>query len=494
MTDDLGAATAHELRVGDDVELEIGRVGHGGICVARLDGRVVFVRYALPGERAVVRITEVRAGSFCRGEAMTIIRPDARRVRPPCAHFGPGGCGGCDFQHADPALQRELKAAVVAEQLRRLAGIERTVEVEPLPGGGFGWRSRVRWAVEPAAGLPGGGGSADDAVIGPRRYRSHAVVPISADEPCLIAAPGLSEAAAALRPPSGASEVVVLARGAAPPAVAWLPGEPPRSRTTGAGPAAAAQPRNRSRRGPAHLGAAGAGAVVEHSMERAFLVAPTGFWQPHRRAADALCGAVGGALDGGALDGGALDGGTAWDLYGGVGLFAVLLAERVGRGGRVITVERDREASALAARNVRDLPQVHVLRARVDEVLMAAASPAPGAARPAAAPGLDGPVAAVVLDPPRSGAGAAVCRAIAAREPAVIVYVACDPAALARDTAALGRSGYRLDTLRAFDAFPQTHHVECVARFLRGVPDSGGRHSSPAARRTALNPDAPTAR
>ena len=72
-----------------------------------------------------------------------------------------------------------------------------------------------------------------------------------------------------------------------------------------------------------------------------------------------------------------------------------------------------------------------------------------------------------MLDPPRTGAGPALCAAIADRDPAVIVYVACDPAALARDTAALAAAGYRLDALRAFDAFPQTHHVECVARYLR---------------------------
>ncbi len=138
----------------------------------------------------MVRITEARRGSFCRGEAVEVVRADPRRVAAPCVHFRPGGCGGCDFQHADPALQRELKAAVVAEQLRRLAGVEFPVTVEELPGGGFGWRTRVRWALDP------------EGRIGPRAVRSHRVQPINPVEPCLIAAPGLTELAGSLEVPA----------------------------------------------------------------------------------------------------------------------------------------------------------------------------------------------------------------------------------------------------------------------------------------------------
>jgi tRNA/tmRNA/rRNA uracil-C5-methylase (TrmA/RlmC/RlmD family) len=397
----------------------------------------------------VVRITEVKAGSYCRGEAVTILRADPRRVVAPCAHFGPGGCGGCDFQHAAPDLQRELKAAVVAEQLRRLAGLDVPVTVEELAGGGFGWRSRVRWAVDRGDGVAGRGG---DVVVGPRRYRSHAVVPVSSEAPCLIAGPGLTEASAGLRPPRGADEVVLARTDGDPPMVTWLR-------------------RGRQLR-------ESTGGLTEHAGDRDFAVGATGFWQAHAHAADTLCKAVADALQD--LD---LVGAPAWDLYGGVGLFAAVLADLVGASGRVVTVEHDREASTLAAVNLREQPQALALQARVDAALKAApdcsprtplAGPATASRRASLAPpsptahqhGLGGPVDAVVLDPPRSGAGPAVCRALADRGPAVIVYVACDPAALARDTAALMAAGYRLDTLRAFDAFPQTHHVECVARFL----------------------------
>ncbi len=142
-------------------------------------------------------------------------------------------------------------------------------------------------------------------------------------------------------------------------------------------------------------------------------------------------------------------GGAGWDLYGGVGLFAAVLADILGPNVPVVCVEGDLAASGLAARNLADLPAVTAIAGVVADVLDDLPDPA-----------------VVVLDPPRSGAGPDLCRRIAERAPGVICYVACDPAALGRDTAALQAAGYRLDRLEAFDCFPQTHHVECVARFV----------------------------
>ncbi len=422
---------------GELVTLDIGPVAHGGHCIARWDNRVVFVRHALPGERAVVRITDTSHAGYFRGDAIDILTADPRRVTPPCTHFGPGGCGGCDFQHADRDLQLELKAAVVTEQLSRLAGIERTVTVQPLPGSGFRWRTRVRWALD------------DAGHIGPRAARSHQVVAVSGSEPCEIAADGLSELVALIDVPAGirgksAGRRTVRGSGRA---------------GTGGGSAARRQSAAGRRPFPevmlvrtpdgeriAVWDSATAPTVTETVAGRHFSVAATGFWQVHPAAASALSAAVDEALDG--ID---LLGGTGWDLYGGVGLFAVPLAARVGPAGRVLTVENDPLATELAATNLKDLPQAIAVTATVEQLLL---SEPPGQ--------LD----AVVLDPPRSGAGRAECMALAGRRPRVIVYVACDPAALARDTAVLAEHGYRLDTLRAFDCFPQTHHVECVARFL----------------------------
>lgn len=434
-----GAITADELAPGIEIEVDIGSVAHGGHCVARFDGRVIFVRLALPGERAVVRITEAKRGSFCRGEVIEVLRADPRRIDAPCSHFHPGGCGGCDFQHAELDLQREFKGAVIAEQLLRLAGIDRQVRVEPLPGGGFGWRSRVRWALDPQG------------RIGPRGVRSHRVEGVNPTQPCLIAVPELTVLAGAVDVPSGVRGPVrrktrgaghrpAGGRGAnraeaALPEVALCRADDGSTTATWIGlPSTGTSSRESS------------AVITEKAVGRSFAVAADGFWQPHVHAAQVLAAAVGEALERTQLLGR-----SGWDLYGGVGLFAEVLCRLVGPDGSVISVESDQRAAELAAVNLVEHPQASVLVGKVEHVLQ----------------DLDDSVDAVVLDPPRTGAGPALCAALAARGPAVIVYVACDPAALGRDAAALAEAGYRLTTLRAFDAFPQTHHVECVARFLR---------------------------
>lgn len=424
---------ADDLAPGVEVEVDIGAVAHGGHCVARFDGRVIFVRLALPGERAVVRITEARRGSFCRGEVMRVLVADPRRVEAPCSHFGPGGCGGCDFQHAAIDLQRELKAAVVAEQFRRLAGIAVQVPVEPLPGDGFGWRSRVRWALDPRG------------RIGPRGVRSHRVVAINQRQPCLIARPAVNAAVDTVDvppwvrthpPPDSGRRLRRNSRRAPDPLPEVVLAQATEGRVTACWP---------SRSAPESP------VITEHAVGRDFAVAADGFWQPHLAAANMLAQVVREALDGVGLAGR-----TAWDLYAGVGLFAEVLAGVVGDTGSVVCVESDERAAALAVDNLAGHPGTSVRTGNVQDVL----------------PDLEPAVAAVVLDPPRSGAGPRVCALLAQRRPDVIVYVACDPAALARDTAALLAGGYRLAGLRAFDTFPQTHHVECVARF---VPDGEAR-------------------
>lgn len=418
-----------DLQPGDVVEVEVGAVAHGGHCVARYRGRVVFVRLALPGEVVLARITQVRKGSFCRGEAVSVLRADPERVEAPCVHFHPGGCGGCDFQHASGSRQRSMKAAVVREQLHHLAGLDVPVQVEELPGSGFGWRTRVRWALDPAG------------RIGPRAVRSHRVEGVNPTEPCLIAAPGLTELAATVDVPAGVRRPASAPARRSSRQLRGRSGRPelPEVVLTAAGDG------SRLALWPDQVGRPPTPPVTEHAVGRDFTVAADGFWQVHPAAADTLAGAVREALAG--VD---LDGGSAWDLYGGVGLFSEVLGAAVGPAGAVITVEGDRTASGLAEANLAGRPQVSVVLGAVETCI----------------DDLPDAVDAVVLDPPRAGAGPALCGKIAARRPAVIVYVACDPAALGRDTAALLAAGYRLDTLRAFDCFPQTHHIECVARFV----------------------------
>lgn len=187
-------------------------------------------------------------------------------------------------------------------------------------------------------------------------------------------------------------------------------------------------------------------AVREGALGRVFRVGAGGFWQVHPAAANTLSAAVVEAL-------GPRPGESVLDLYAGVGLFAAALAERVGAGGRLTLVESDGQAARDAAYNLRETAaQVSVEAGLVDRVL-ARLAPLH--------------VDLIVLDPPRSGAGAKVVGQVTRCRPRAIAYVACDPAALARDVATFAELGYRLDGVRAFDLFPMTHHVECVALFLR---------------------------
>jgi len=419
--------TAPDPEVGREVELEIGPVAHGGHCVARLDGRVVFVRHTLPGERVRARVTET-GSRFWRADAVEVLEASPDRVPSAWPEAGPGGVGGGELAHVALPAQRRWKAAVLAEQLQRLAKLEREVEVEAAPGdderGGLGYRTRVDLVADA------------EGRAGMRRFRSHDVVPLDG-------MPLATEAVAALADtedvwtrrwrPGARLELVAPADGAD---ALLLVDEVPWRRGRG-------DTRPNARRSVTETVRAG-------GAEHRYRVAADGFWQVHRAAPDLLAGAV---LDAVQATPGDLDGATVLDLYSGAGLFTVPLAAAVGGSGRVVAVEGDARAVKDARRNAHDLPQVELHLGAVDRVL------ADGDAS-----GSDvGAADVVVLDPPRAGAGRAVVDAIAARGPRRVVYVACDPAALARDVAYLAGHGYELTGLRAFDLFPMTHHVEAVA-------------------------------
>lgn len=386
------------------VEVEVGPVAHGGHCVARHDGRVIFVRHALPGERVLVRITDESHKRFWRGDVVEVLQASPDRVDPPCPVAGPGGCGGCDFQHVSAQGQRRLKAEVVREQLDHLAGIawEPLVEaVEPLTG----WRTRTRFAVDRPGDDEGG---SQVPVVGMRAHRSHDLVSLP-EQGCLIAAPGtpspqqLEEVAA-----QGSSDeirVVVPARGK------------PVTITT------------REQ---------GAELVQELCGGHGYRVRADGFWQVHPRAAEILVGAAMEMLQ-------PVAGESALDLYCGVGLFAGALADQ---GLDVMGVEQVDRAVRLARRNV---PKARFISAPLAKALRK----------------LPPAVDVIVLDPPRTGAGAQVVGHLAGLGARAIAYVACDPAALARDLRTFGEHGYRTEAIRAFDLFPMTHHVECVALLVK---------------------------
>lgn len=427
------------------LELTVGPPAHGGHCVARVDGRVVFVRHALPGEVVRARVTEDR-GSYRRADAVEVLRASPDRVVPPCPHAGPGRCGGCDWQHASGPAQRALKAAVVREQFARLARTDVSgllAGVEALDGEGLsgseaagtggllGWRTRTTYAVGP------------DGRPGLHRHRSIEVEPIAS---CPLGAPGVGDTAALAREWPGLTGVEVV-RGEGPE-VSLLGHRP--------GPGQ----RARGRRPPDRVELLDGPPRVRHRVRgREFEVSAGGFWQVHPAAAETFTVALLDALA-------PRPGERALDLYAGAGLLTAALADAVGPTGTVLGVESSATAVADAERNLAGagtpanppggatgggLPWASVRRGRVDAALLADLGFRPDL---------------VALDPPRSGAGEAVMRALLALGPRAIGYVACDPAALARDVAVALRAGWELASLRAFDAFPMTHHVECVARLV----------------------------
>ncbi len=402
--------------LGAVLELDIGPAAQGGACVARHEGRVVFVRHCLPGERVRALVTEDRGGSFCRADAVDVLTPSPDRVPQPCPYAGPGLCGGCDWQHATGPAQRELKAAVIREQFQRIAGLDvRNVfgGVEELPGGLLGWRTRIVYAVDGAG------------RTGLHRHHSREIEHV---DRCLLGVDGVGDTTALAGNWRGYTGVEA-ARG-----------EDPEITLLGHRPGGGRQARGR--RPPDRVAVvAGPTTLRHHVLGREFTVAADGFWQVHPAAADAFAAALLDAVR-------PAPGERVLDLYAGAGALTATLADAVGPAGSVIGIESSPVAVADAAAALADQPWAEVRRGRVEPALMA---------EPALAADV------VVLDPPRAGAGRATMSAILALRPRAVGYVSCDPGTLARDVAVAAEAGWRLTALRAFDAFPMTQHVECVA-------------------------------
>ncbi len=424
--------------VGEEYEVEVGPVAHGGHCIARTsDGRVLFVRHTLPGEKIVARVTEGDEDSrYLRADAITVLDASKDRVEAPCPYAGPGKCGGCDWQHAKPGAQRRLKGEVVAEQLKRLAGLtpeeagwDGTVmpaEGDKLPAGQVPqWRTRVQFAID------------EDGTVGLRKHRSHEIEPI---DHCMIAAPGVSELGIEKQDwPQMETVEAIAASGSGDRQVVLTP------RPGGRLPLVELDKpvsvlRVEEKDGGVHR-VHGRPFVRERADGRTYRVGMGGFWQVHPQAADTLIKAVMQGLM-------PRKGEMALDLYCGVGIFAGALAERLGETGAVLGIETTKRAVEDARHNLADFPRVRIEQGKVEQIL-----PKTGITE----------CDLVVLDPPRAGAGKQTVRHIAGLSARRIAYVACDPAALARDLGYFKENGYKVRTLRVFDLFPMTHHVECVA-------------------------------
>lgn len=413
------------------LDLDVTAIAHGGVFIARHEGRVVFVSDAIPGERVRARLTapsDASPGSgsdarrFWRAETVEVL--DASPHRRP--HVWPEADvarapeqrpGGADLGHIEIGHQRVLKRRVLQEALDRFAGGGVDAPEVEATGTDENWRTRVTLHIDA------------EGRIGPYAARSHRVVPVAEH---VLARPAIDAAARGLSAlPEGRMELIEPADGEVRRVL-----RPESERHAHA---------RRGRRGPRRPAPE---TIVEQAAGRSFGLDADGFWQIHPAAAGLLDGAVAELLAG------AVDPSAAHlDLYGGVGLFSATLARLGAR--RVTTVESAPRATRHAAENLRDLG-ARAVTARVDRFLTSGDDDLRGAAG-----------GAIVLDPPRSGAGRAVVEDVAALDPAAIAYVACDPVALARDLATFRGLGFEPRRMRAFDLFPHSHHLETVALLTR---------------------------
>ncbi len=440
-----------------DLIVDVGPVAHGGHCVARHEGRVVFVRHGIPGERVKVRLTESGADAkFWRGDVVEVLDASPDRV----AHFWDLAdsarswshrhppVGGAELGHIALTRQRSLKAEVLAEQLHRLAGVELPLAGTDTAAGslveavgeegttapaGLGWRTRAGFAVTPAGKL-GMHAHRSDTVL-PVREMPLAVDAINNLRLCDIDLQGIERVEVAA-PANGSRPLVLLVPAAGTRAkrlsavLAQLPDD---VSVASFDPVKGEVLRLRGRT-----------YVQETASGHDYRVTGDGFWQIHREAPAALVGAVTGFLhNGGFLEPGAV----VADLYAGVGLFTAPLADAVGATGSVLSVEGAPGTSRDARKNLHDAPQVEIVQGRVERVLREKAR------------NFD----AILLDPPRAGAGKAVVNQLIGAGPRAVAYVSCDPASFARDVGYFQQSGWELAGLRAFDLYPHTHHMETVA-------------------------------
>ncbi|MFN8022916.1 MAG: TRAM domain-containing protein [Acidimicrobiales bacterium] len=392
------------------LHLRIEQVVAGGDGLARDDGgRVVFVPGVLPGERVAVRLVTAKR-DFARGDVVEVLERSPWRVDPPCRALA-RGCGGCDWQHLDPAHQLEQKVAVATEALRRTARLADPVVEAGGSVGAWSYRTSMRVAVD-RHGVPS-----------LRRPRSNEPVTL---EHCAVAHPALDEL---LRDGRfvGADEVSLRVSVATGERTAWW---------------TRAHPGDEVRVSLPSDVRTGADAVVHEVVAgRRLRVSGASFFQSGPAAAELLVRTVRELVGPVPVDAHLVD------AYGGVGLFATTLGV-----SHVTLVEGSHAACADA--------EVNLPAASVDGrvVCSSVESWRPDPARPAHV---------VVADPSRQGLGQAAVDVLASVGAPVLVLVGCDPVAFARDAGLLAARGYRLARAVALDLFPQTHHVEMVGRFER---------------------------
>jgi 23S rRNA (uracil1939-C5)-methyltransferase len=403
-------------------ELHLTDMAHGGDALGRHEGKVIFVPYAIPGEEALVEIVEDK-GRYARGRLVEILAPSPHRVDSPCPHFGPGKCGGCQWQHIAYPAQLEFKAAVVGDQLARLGRLPDVSVRQTIPSPSpWHYRNHVQFAVS------------DDGRLGFVATAGRRVEPI---EVCYLLHPLLEELFTALDLEfpglvrlslragvnTGDQMMIFETHDDLPPA---LESDLPVSCVL-----------LLSDSTPVNL--IGNNYITEEVAGRRFHISATSFFQVNTAAAEELAHVVGEYLAPAGDE-------TLLDAYCGVGTFALSLADKV---GHVIGIEEDASAVADALLNAAELANVEFIEGNVEALLSQ----------------LDRRIDLAVLDPPRQGCKPEALAALIELAPRRFVYVSCDPATLARDARRLTDGGYQLVEVQPVDMFPQTYHIESVALF-----------------------------
>ena len=386
------------MNAGDLLTLNIEKVAHGGLCVARHDGVVIFVRHALPGEIVEAKLISLAPGKRSWfAQTISVKKASEKRITPKCEFFKADGCGGCDWQHADSQYQRELKLEVLVEQLERfgqVANARQISSINAVEPSQSNWRTRIRVVAN------------DEGKWGFRKTRSHEVQVV---DKCLIADNSINDVLKTL--PAGNPDDEILIVKSKEETIVY----------------------------PVEKRAPSAPNSTQEVDGHDFAVAGDGFWQVHPGAASVLSRQIKESVQGLKVE-------SFADLYAGVGVLAHSLLQEFPTANAIV-VEADRSAAQNAKENLKSFKNVQVSSERVDKWVR----------------GVKNKFDVVILDPPRSGAGQTVMQQICRQTLQKIIYIACDPAALARDILIAKKNGWELETVVAFDLFPQTHHIESVA-------------------------------
>ena len=432
------------------MELEVEKLVYGGDGFARLPsdaqaglGKAVFVPYTLPGERVEAAIVEQKTG-FARARLEKILSPSPLRTSAPCHYFGE--CGGCHYQHTSYEEQLRLKSEILREQLLRTAKLTLDVPIQKHASPPLHYRNRSRFHLRHQPHF----------ALGYFRHGSRELLPV---KECPISSPLINRALHQLwelgKAGSGANDIVEIELFADGNDEQWMVqlhlGKSKVSRELleeFAAQLAQALPQIHGIVSfpPAFPGSSlpkmdllhGVSAMSYQAGRASYRVSAGAFFQTNRHLIDRMTDIVVGERRGR----------LALDLYSGVGLFALPLAQQF---DRVVAVESSPTSSADLRHNAP--ANVKVSSQNVEDYLESST----GQLHPDL----------TVADPPRTGLGTAVCRRLAALTSGEIVYVSCDPATLARDLKQLTEGGWRVSAIHLVDLFPQTFHIETITVLQR---------------------------